>query len=919
MNASALTDLPADKTTCLTSCSECGTASRVEADLCLRCLLEVALEGDDAETETETLAAALDGVAATDSEWSIKTYDILDEIGRGGMGVIYRARERLSRRTVAVKCILSHHADSLETVERFRREVEAAASLDHPNILPIYEVSTAEDGLPFFSMKLAPHGSLTNARLSFIKQPRASLQLMAKVARAMQYAHERGILHRDLKPGNILLSETNEPLVCDFGLAKWLDRQTNLTRTLTVFGTPGYIAPEQANGPAAQLTTAADIYSMGAILFELLADRPPFLGEHAWAVLNQAREQTAPRLRSFRPELDRDLDTICARCLEREPSQRYRSAAELADELARWLDGRPIVARPITPFARLWRWSRRNPILSGSITAAAVATALAVVYHVHGQRLEKELRQTALEKHSMVVLPFLDLDEVRPDFSAAEVAGETLRHSLQQIGPAKVIVFGEKLSYWSGTGNPAEVRLSAAKSRSRSVLSGTRRHVPAGFRYSMQLSNGETGEIIHDWTFELSDGEALKEKFANSDVGPAIYHWLDDAEMAHSSAPRDASADDERARLFIARGRELMNRRNIPDMDRAIACFDGAIKEAPRSIDARSYLVFALIGRDYLSADPKLAARAEQIAHENVRLAPKDATANRALCYVEDSRGNYSASLDYVFRSIEYGDRSDRAFGHLVYIWTMRGRPDIALRWLQLTHHNSEAAQNDALVGDCWTALLADEKARTAYESAAALQPDQPDGWSGLCHLRLLSNDASGAREICQHELPKFSQSPIARRTAAMVEFFDRNFPEAEKLYRALDAEDLMGGRKNGFYAALDHRSPLARTLIASGQNAQAHELLLSCLAAEEKHLTSVPEDPYSRYRKSAVECMLGQEKNALDDLRLATAAGWIDYRDTRRDPRFDRLSHNPEFVQILADAASQVAAMAREQNDFHD
>lgn len=910
MKTSATSDLPAEAATCLTSCSECGTASRVEADLCLRCLLGVGLEQEAGEAEN--FAALLDGVAPTASEWSMKSYDILDEIGRGGMGVIYRARERVSRRVVALKCILSHHADSADTVERFRREVEATASLDHPNILPIYEVSTAEDGLPFFSMKLAPHGSLTNARLSFVNQERASVQLMAKVARAMQYAHERGILHRDLKPGNILLSETNEPLVCDFGLAKWLGRETNLTRTLIVFGTPGYIAPEQAYGPAAQLTIAADIYSMGAILFELLADRPPFLGEHAWAVLNQAREQTAPRLRSLRRDIDRDLETICARCLEREPSQRYRTAGELAEELERWLAGRPIVARPITPVARLWRWSRRNRVLSSSLAAAVFAIALAVAYHMHSQRLEQRLQQAAFEKHSIAVLPFLDLDEARPDFTSAGIASDTLRQSLEQFGPAKVTMLAEKLSYWTGTGNVSEVRRSAAKSRSRSVLTGTRRRTPTGFRYSMQLDNGETGEMVHDWTFETDEGDAFKDKLASSDASASIYRWLDDSEVTRVSVPRDQPPDNERVRLLIARGRELMNRRNIPDMDRAIDCLESAISEEPKSISAHSYLVFALVGRDYLSAEPKLAKRAEEIAYDSVKLAPTDATANRAVCYVEDSRGNYSVSLDYVFRSIEYGDRSERAFGHLVFIWLMRGRPDLSLRWLNLTRHTSEAAQNDAFVGDCWTALGEDEKARVAYESSAALQPDQADGWIGLCRLRLVADDPNGAREICRRELPKYSQSPIARRMAAAIEFFSRNFGEAEKLYRALDLEDPMGGKKDGYYAALDHRTPLACALAANGHTAQAHQLLLSCLASEEKHLVDVPRDPYSLYRKAAIESMLSEEQKALTDLRAAIETGWLDYRTTRRDPRFDQLSHNPEFGQILADAATKVAAMAR-------
>ncbi len=260
-----------------------------------------------------------------DTHWRVGNYEILEEIGRGGMGVIYRARQRHSRRIVALKRMVSYHADSRETLERFRREAEAAASLDHPNILPIYEVGQGEDGLPFFTMKYAAGGSLQKAGPALRGEPRECVRLLAKGARAVQYAHEHGILHRDLKPGNILLDGHGEPIVTDFGLAKWLDTNTDLTRTLTIFGTPGYIAPEQAKGPAAKLTPAADVYSLGALLFDLFTGRPPFLGEHALAVIQQASERPAPKLRSLAPTLDRDLETICARCLEREPQARYRS------------------------------------------------------------------------------------------------------------------------------------------------------------------------------------------------------------------------------------------------------------------------------------------------------------------------------------------------------------------------------------------------------------------------------------------------------------------------------------------------------------------------------------------------------------------------------------------------------------------
>src|SRR5438876_4315729 len=302
-------------------CALCGAATRLSTGICVSCLLREGL-GAPGEVSRAVFESVLAEVYVPDKQWHLGNYEILEEIGRGGMGVNYRARQRHSHRIVAVMRVLSYHADSHETRERFRREAEAVASLDHPNILPIYEVSESEDGLPFFSMKFAMGGSLHDAAPSLRNVPRKCVQLMARVARAVEYAHGRGILHRDLKPGNILLDDRGEPMVSDFGLAKWLDASKDLTKSLTTFGTPGYIAPEQAERTADDLTPAADVYSLGAILFDLLTGRPPFLGANALSVIRQASETPAPKLRSLAHSHDRDLETVCARCLERDPKAR---------------------------------------------------------------------------------------------------------------------------------------------------------------------------------------------------------------------------------------------------------------------------------------------------------------------------------------------------------------------------------------------------------------------------------------------------------------------------------------------------------------------------------------------------------------------------------------------------------------------
>jgi eukaryotic-like serine/threonine-protein kinase len=421
------------------ACPQCGSGSRVRRGLCLSCLLSQGLGADS--DNSETLEDVLGEVDVRDAHWRVGNYQILEEIGRGGMGVIYRARQRHSRRIVAVKRILSYHADSQETLERFRREAEAAASLDHPNILPIYEVSESEDGLPFFSMKFAGGGSLLEAAPALRSEPRRAVALLAKVARAVQYAHIKGILHRDLKPGNIMLDGHGEPLVSDFGLAKWLDVTSDLTHTLTIFGTPGYIAPEQVKGSAANVSPASDVYSLGAILFNLLTGRPPFLGEHALAVIQQASEKSAPKLRTLAPTLDRDLETICAKCLEREPNARYHSAGDLAEDLERWLEGRHIIARPVSPPVRVWRWSRRNPAFAAMVALLmALGTAVGVMIW-KGETVPPAARS------GIAVLPFESLSANGENTFFADSIQDGILTKLARVSDLKVVSRTSVLPY----------------------------------------------------------------------------------------------------------------------------------------------------------------------------------------------------------------------------------------------------------------------------------------------------------------------------------------------------------------------------------------------------------------------------------------------------------------------------------------
>jgi WD40 repeat protein len=304
----------------------------------------------------------------------IPGYEVLGELGRGGMGVVYQARQVALNRVVALKMILSGAHAGAADVARFRAEAEAAARLQHPNIVQIYEVGQHQ-GLPYFSLEFCAGGSLA-ARLDGTPlPPRQAAELVTVLAHAVHAAHLAGVVHRDLKPANVLLAADNTPKITDFGLAKRLDDAGGQTQSGTILGTPSYMAPEQAAGKSKAIGPAADVYALGAILYELLTGRPPFKAETPLdTVLQVLSDEPVPPGRLV-PRLPRDVETVCLKCLRKEPGQRYAGADRLADDLEAYRDGRPIAARPVGRVERAWRWCRRNQALA----AAGALVALALV------------------------------------------------------------------------------------------------------------------------------------------------------------------------------------------------------------------------------------------------------------------------------------------------------------------------------------------------------------------------------------------------------------------------------------------------------------------------------------------------------------------------------------------------------------
>jgi tetratricopeptide (TPR) repeat protein len=346
-------------------------------------------------------------------------YVILSELGRGGMGVVYKARQTALNRLVALKMLLAGGHAGPELLARFQTEAEAVARLVHPHIVQIYEVGE-QDGLPYFSLEFVAGGSLAKKLAGKPQPAREAAQLVETLARAMHFAHQHGIMHRDLKPANVLLTSDGVPKITDFGLAKRLEADSSQTRSGTLVGTPSYMAPEQARGQVREVGPPADVYALGAILYELLTGRPPFLAATVLDTLEQVRSQEPVPPSRLQPKVSADLETICLKCLQKEVEKRYASAQALADDLHRFLAGVPILARPVRAPERLWRWCRRNPRVAGLsavvlvLLAAVVASLTLISFRLARERQAVgEAEKVALER----------LDQAR----AASAAGNARR------------------------------------------------------------------------------------------------------------------------------------------------------------------------------------------------------------------------------------------------------------------------------------------------------------------------------------------------------------------------------------------------------------------------------------------------------------------------------------------------------------
>jgi serine/threonine protein kinase/tetratricopeptide (TPR) repeat protein len=867
-------------------------------------------------------------------------YEVQEEIGRGGQGVVYQARQKSLNRIVALKVISLGQWASKAHLKRFRREAEAAASLEHTGIVPIYEVGE-HDGSCYFSMKLVEGGQLDEVVKRLPLPIRKAAGLIAKVARTVHYAHEHGILHRDIKPGNILLDGKGEPHLTDFGLARLVETESTMTRTLDALGTPSYMAPEQATGNDAEVGSVTDVYGLGAVLYQLLTGQPPFAGGATYETIKLLLDTEPKQPRLLNPKIDRDLSTICLKCLEKDPKRRYSSALALAEDLERWLKHEPILARYTGIIGRSRKWARRNPS-SALLVASLVALATAAAWILWKSELIRQPVTTGI-----AVLPFENLSEQKEDAAFADGVQDDILTKLAKIGDLKVISRTSVMEY-RGKRNLHQIGNDLRISH---VLEGSVRRAGTVLHMNAQLIDTRTDTHIwaEQYDRDFSQMFELQSEIAQK-VADQLHAKMSASEkLAIAGRPTaDLTAFDPytRAKNILL----LMTDRTTAELLQAIDLLNQAVARDPSFFDAYCQLAYV---HDFLYwSDDHTSARlasAEAAIQAAARLRPDAGEThlaraqnlyngyrdyNSALSELEVARatlpndarvflltseiqrrqGHWEESVRNLERSVELNPRD---------IETLRGAPFIYL-WLR-RYADTKSALARALAifpNDIQTRLWPawvefNEKAdtRPLHQMFGSIRATNPAAMPGIANSWLWFAVAERDATAAQNALDALPETPIVWDDALLSRSFlegliarmrkDEGKAQSAFVTARAEGEKIVQAQPNNVHALCGlglTDAYLGRKEEALREGRRAVELL----PVEEDALTGV----------FGVECLawiaasIGDRDLAFEQLdRIIRLPGPLSYGNLKLMPYWDPLRGDPRFEKLLEKAKQPVVA----------
>ena len=645
-------------------------------------------------------------------------YELLEEIGRGGQGVVFRARQKSLNRIVALKVISLGQWASKAHLKRFRLEAEAAARLEHPGIVPIHEVGE-RDGSCYFSMKFVEGGQLDEVARREPMPIRRAVELIARVARTVHYAHDHGILHRDIKPGNILLDAKGEPHLTDFGLARLVESESSVTHTLDVLGTPSYMAPEQAVGNNAAVSNTTDVYGLGAVLYQLLTGQPPFAGGATYETIKLLLDTEPRPPRLLNPKIDRDLSTICLKCLEKDPKRRYSSALALAEDLERWLKHEPIVARHTGVFRRGRKWVRRNPS-SALLAASLVALAAAAGWIAWKSELIRHPVTTGI-----AVLPFENLSEQRED-AAAFVDGvqDDILTKLARIADLKVISRTSVMEYRA----KRNVRQIGNDLRVSHLLEGSVRRIGTRFHMNAQLidTRTDTHVWVEQYDRDLNDLFAIQSEIAQKIAGQLHAKILPAEKLAIERKP----TGDLLAFELYSRAISLTPtyRGGIADQQQAIDLLNAAVARDPSFLEAYCALALShdqiyFFGFDHT---PTRLASAEAAIQEAFRIRPNAGEAHLARAFhLYNGYLDYDGALAELEVARQRLPNDPRIFRLTAYIQRRQGHWEESARYLEraleLDPRNRNTLEN---LGDSYGSLRRYAEQKSNFDRILAIEPN---------------------------------------------------------------------------------------------------------------------------------------------------------------------------------------------------
>ncbi|HEY4272305.1 MAG TPA: FlgO family outer membrane protein [Candidatus Udaeobacter sp.] len=864
-------------------CRKCGAKifSDAPRGLCTACVLETALgifpdvpvaggadpgrvdkfAVDDAAPASATRMTA----RAATMLGELGDYELLEEIGRGGQGVVFRARQKSLNRTVALKVISLGQWASKAHLRRFRLEAEAAARLEHPGIVPIHEVGE-RDGSCYFSMKFVEGGQLDEMVRQTPMSIRQAVELIAKVARTVHYAHEHGILHRDIKPGNILLDAKGEPHLTDFGLARLVESESSVTQTLDVLGTPSYMAPEQAVGNNATISSATDIYGLGAVLYQLLTAQPPFAGGTTYETIKLLLDTEPRPPRSLNPKIDRDLSTICLKCLEKDPKRRYPSALTLAEDLERWARHEPIQARRVGVFTRGRKWVRRNPSIA---VMAAMLFALAVPLGVTIWKSEF-IRSPATT--GIAVLPFENLNDQKENSTFADGVQDDILTKLAKIGDLKVISRTSVMDY-RGTRN---IRQIGDTLRVSHVLEGSARR--SGDRIHLNAQLIDTRTDTHVWAEEydrnLNDLFAVQSEIAQK-VAQHLHARLSASEKA---SVEEKPTQDLAAYDFYVRAVSMIYNVQVPQgpvdapekaLSEAVDLLNKAVARDPNFFLAYCQLAFAhdLIYQQGTDHTPARLALAQSAIDSAFRLKPDSGEAHLALGW-----HLYWGYSDYDRARAELA-LAQQSLPNNAQVYELSGSMDSSQRrWADAIHNLERACELDPRnlpylinLGSTYAWLHDYDEWAEIMDRIVALNPGGRPGWIFRAHVELERRaDTRPFRAAIEKILtnePGSEKDPFVAGERYTLALYDRDWDAAGRASALLSQKNSLA-----WFPQLGRDFWVGVVARLKGDETSARASFMRARAQQEEELHVRPDDAVLLADLGLIDAGLGRKEEAISE-----------------------------------------------------